>query len=273
MTSTRLRTDVERLALPEGRTPGTRGHANAKSYLVSRLTELGLDPYGEAFELSYAEHPSLSNLIGVAPGTNRAADPVVIGAHHDTVIGTPGADDNAAAMAIALEVAARLKEKPAERDVLIGLFDGEEPPYFHGAEMGSTHFYKHQRRGPVHAAVVLDLVGHAVPVPGLEDLMFITGMESDPGLERVVTGLEQMGDLKIVTTLNEYVGDMSDHHIFTSFFPAAAGSTTTNPPTLPTSSTTTRWLASPTPSRCWYAGLPTARLRVPGRVTTPRPRT
>ena len=80
--------------------------------------------------------------------------------------------------------------------------------------MGSTYWHGHQRRGPVHAAVVLDLVGHAVPVPGLEDLLAVTGMESDPGLEAVVRALPADHGLQLVTTLNRYVGDMSDHHVF-----------------------------------------------------------
>lgn len=178
------------------------------------MSELGLTPYGAAFELPYSDSENLSNLIGVAPGTDRSAEPVVIGAHHDTVSGTPGADDNAAAVAIALEVAARLVARPVARDVVIGLFDGEEPPYFHGSDMGSTHFYDHQRKGGVHAAVVLDLVGHAVPVPGLEDLVVITGMESDPALEGIVRGLGSPPGLTVVTALNRYVGDVSDHHVF-----------------------------------------------------------
>lgn len=178
------------------------------------MSELGLTPYGAAFALPYSDSENLSNLIGVAPGTDRSAEPVVIGAHHDTVSGTPGADDNAAAVAIALEVAARLVARPAARDVVIGLFDGEEPPYFHGSDMGSTHFYDHQRKGGVHAAVVLDLVGHAVPVTGLEDLVVITGMESDPALEKIVRGLGSPPGLTVVTALNRYVGDVSDHHVF-----------------------------------------------------------
>ena len=44
--------------------------------------------------------------------------------------------------------------------------------------MGSIRFYEDQRREEIHCAILLDLVGHDVPVPGLEDLLFITGMES-----------------------------------------------------------------------------------------------
>ncbi|MFN2323017.1 MAG: M28 family peptidase [Trueperaceae bacterium] len=211
----RLRRDVERLALPSGRAVGTPGHAHAQAHLVNRLGELDLEPYGDAFALPYAAGGDrFANLVGVAPSADRDAAPVLIAAHHDTVPGTPGADDNAAAVAIALEVGARLRARPAARDVLIALFDAEEPPYFHTSRMGSTHWHARQCRGPVHAAVVLDLVGHAVPVPGLEDLLAVTGMESDPELEDVVRALPAGHGLQLVTALNRYVGDMSDHHVF-----------------------------------------------------------
>ncbi len=42
----------------------------------------------------------------------------------------------------------------------------------------------------------------------------MTRMESDPALERAVTELGPIDGVRVVTTLNRYVGDMSDHHTF-----------------------------------------------------------
>jgi len=156
----------------------------------------------------------LANLVAVAPGRDRAPAPLLIAAHTDTAGDLPGADDNAAAVAIALEVGARLRARPVERDVLVALFDAEEPPFFHTPLMGSTRFYREQAAGPVHAALVMDLVGHAVPLPGCGDLLFVTGMESDPDLERAILALPSRDGLRLVTALNRYVGDLSDHHVF-----------------------------------------------------------
>lgn len=212
----RLRADVVRLARPEGRRVGFRGHAEAAAYLVGRLAEIGLVPYaGEGFALPYATRDGpFANLVGVVPGRDRASQPVLIGAHYDTAGDTPGADDNAAAVAIALEAARRLAASPAERDVVIALFDAEEPPYFHSHLMGSTRFVADQAVGPFHAALIMDLVGHDVPVPGLEELVFVTGMETDPALEGVLLGQPARPGLRFATVLNRYVGDMSDHHAF-----------------------------------------------------------
>lgn len=216
----RLRNEVEALALPAGRRVATPGHAAAQAHLASRLHAVGLEPYGDEIALRYeADGLAFANLIAVAPGVRRDLAPILIAAHYDTAGDWPGADDNAAAVAIALEVARRLVAAPAARDIVIALFDAEEPPFFHTPAMGSTRFYERQATGPVHAALVMDLVGHALPAPGLEDLVFVTGMESDPALERaiiehVLPELPEGDGARIVTALNRYVGDMSDHHVF-----------------------------------------------------------
>jgi hypothetical protein len=211
-----LEQDVRALATSAGRMVGTPGHDAAQSYLHERLAGIGLEPYeGDSFALTYTgDGVEFTNLVGVARGRDRHLDSILIGAHYDTAGPYPGADDNAAAVAIALAVAERLAADPAERDVVIALFDAEEPPWFHSTWMGSTWFREHQQRGRMHAVLIMDLVGHAVPIPGAEDVLFITGMESDPGLGRTILARPDLDDLRVVTALNRYVGDMSDHHAY-----------------------------------------------------------
>lgn len=125
-------------------------------------------------------------------------------------------------MAALLSAARRWLARPPARTVLVALFDAEEPPFFLTDLMGSTWFYTRQRREEVHAAIVLDLVGHDVPVPGLGELLFLTGIESHPGLEAAVTAAGEWPGLRLVPTLNWYVlgpslgeeGDLSDYHVF-----------------------------------------------------------
>jgi hypothetical protein len=80
--------------------------------------------------------------------------------------------------------------------------------------MGSIRFYEDQCPRPVHCPVVMDLCGHDVPVQGLEDLLFVTGMESDPELEGVLREAEPGEGLRVLPTLNRYIGDVSDHHVY-----------------------------------------------------------
>jgi hypothetical protein len=162
--------------------------------------------------------------VAVAPGQDRKLAPILIGAHYDSVIESFCADDNAAAVAIALSAAESLARSELTRDVVIALFDAEEPPYFHGPEMGSTRFCSEQSRPEgFHAALIMDLVGHDVdlPLPGLgalrgslANLLFLTGAESHASLPQVVRTCLPGPELSLIATLNRNVGDMSDHHIF-----------------------------------------------------------
>ena len=70
--------------------------------------------------------------------------------------------------------------------MIFAFFDAEEPPHFLSPAMGSIRFFEDQRLGDIHCAVIMDLVGHDVPVPGLEDVLFITGMETDSVLGDVI---------------------------------------------------------------------------------------
>ncbi len=208
-----LRTDVEELALPGGRPVGSAGHARARAQLLTRMIELGLEPYREGrLDLEYeVDGQEFCNLVGVIPGSDRQASAMLIGAHYDTCGAQPGADDNAAAVAIALRSVPFLRERSLKRDVIIAIYDSEEPPWFMTDQMGSRHFYNHQRRGELHFSLVMDLVGHDLPMPGFEDMLFVTGMESDPCLERVFKSLRP-GGIRVVPTLTSYIGDLSDYH-------------------------------------------------------------
>lgn len=185
------------------------------SYLLQRMDEVGLIGYGGSFTLPYqvgATH--FTNLVGYLPGSDASLPPVLLGAHYDTCGALPGADDNAAAVAILLAVAEHLRQQGLERTILFAFFDAEEPPFFHTPAMGSTYLYHHQRTEEIHSALILDLVGHDVPVPGLEDLLFHTGMESDPTFPAILERCSPKQGIRTVASLNRYVGDMSDHHVF-----------------------------------------------------------
>ena len=208
--------DVENLASDSGRMVGTPGHEAARVYITERLIQIGIKGYDEgSYELPYQrDGGSFVNVVGHMPGRNRELAPVLLGAHYDTFGPYPGADDNAAAIAVLFSVAEQLIGIDLEREIILAFFDGEEPPNFIGPAMGSIRFYEDYLKDNVHCAIIMDLIGHDVPVPGLADLLFVTGMESDPGLEQLVRRSEPRAGLSLVPTLNSYVGDMSDHHVF-----------------------------------------------------------
>ena len=224
----RLRLDIERLTSYPDRVVGSAGHMAARDWARRRFDELRLVPYaGPDFEMSYLGDGRLSfaNVVGVAPAASSAAteaagdrraartEPVVLGAHYDTVPGTPGADDNAASLAIVVEVARRLVRSPAARPVVIAAFDAEEPPYFHSRAMGSTRFVADHGGDGAHLAIILDLVAHRLPLPGLERLVALMGAESHPALADVVRSASA-SHVPLITLPNLHMPDMSDHHAF-----------------------------------------------------------
>lgn len=228
-----LENDVYELCQPCGRRVGTEGHQLAERWIEQRLSEIGCLSYrGDRFSLPYEMNGvKFTNFAGVIAGQDRTLPPILIGAHYDSVIDAPCADDNGAAVAISLAVANQICEQGGlERDLVVAIFDAEEPPYFQTQFMGSNRFYEDQidERG-IHFAIVSDLVGHDVTFPSdltrgipaanlltapLAPLTFMTGAESHPDLPDLLSGIKTPKGMKMIATLNKYVGDMSDHGIF-----------------------------------------------------------
>jgi Zn-dependent M28 family amino/carboxypeptidase len=107
----------------------------------------------------------VSNLIVETPGTDRGT--VVIGAHYDTVPGTPGADDNASAVAGILELARLHKSRQNNKRLIFVAFANEEPPCFGSYNMGSMVYAKHLRDEKVSVDVMisLEMIGYFSPEP------------------------------------------------------------------------------------------------------------
>lgn len=233
-----LRKDTETLAMPKGRRVGQPGHDVAREYLLQRLDEIGLVPFHRcSFELPYAgklyhtkEDHVFINLVGVVPGTNRDLPPLLLGAHYDSVIDAPCADDNATSVAMNLAIAEMAMTWELDRDLIIALYDAEEPPYFLSQSMGSTRFHDDHCQGMTFAGVIVtDLIGHDLCISDLVDvpammkpllpntgkILFMTGAESDGVFPEIVEDVAaNHSGIKIFPTLNSYVGNMSDHHAF-----------------------------------------------------------
>jgi hypothetical protein len=226
-----LKNDVYELCQPGGRMVDTVGHARAEAWVQRRLGEIGCIPYrGDTFALPYqVDGIDFTNFAGVIPGADRTLAPVLIGAHYDSVIPHPCADDNGAAVAITLAVGqAVARSGGLERDLIIAIFDAEEPPFFLTESMGSRRFYEDQTDGrDIHFALISDLVGHDVTMPSdflggvaamiaspLKPLTFMTGAESHPSLPGLLDTVKVPSGMKMIATLNQYVGDMSDHAVF-----------------------------------------------------------
>jgi Zn-dependent M28 family amino/carboxypeptidase len=129
-------------------------------YIEAQWNAMG---YAVQFERYDALGDEATNLIVEVAGSRRADEIFLLGAHYDTVFSTPGADDNASAVAVLLEVSRLLKAQlPGKRTVRFVAFACEEPPYFNLDSMGSQHHARLSRlRGDKIAGMLcLEMVGY-----------------------------------------------------------------------------------------------------------------
>ncbi len=97
---------------------------------------------------------------------------MIIGAHHDTVPETPGADDNASAVAVLIESAKLTFAQPTARTIRFVAFANEEPPHFMTDTMGSDVHARgcHARGEKVAGMLCLEMVGYYSDEPGSQRL-------------------------------------------------------------------------------------------------------
>jgi carboxypeptidase Q len=90
----------------------------------------------------YDQDLNAFNIVGEIPGTDKASEVVMIGAHFDSWHAGTGATDNAAGCAVMLEAMRILKASglPTRRTVRIGLWTGEEQGLFGSAAYVREHF-------------------------------------------------------------------------------------------------------------------------------------
>lgn len=110
------------------------GLRSAQHYIAGQLAGMGYDVQTQWFEFAGI---AMCNLIVEKRGSVYPDEVLVIGAHYDTVIGTPGADDNATGVAALLEVARWLTRISTARTIRLVAFANEEHPGGPWDSMGS----------------------------------------------------------------------------------------------------------------------------------------
>lgn len=98
------------------------GHFSAQQYIQQELAPLGTVT-GFNFRYQSRTH---TNWVLNLPGQHPRRPPILIGAHYDTVPGSPGADDNATGIAVLLELARQFATHPPQCPVQLVTFDLEE---------------------------------------------------------------------------------------------------------------------------------------------------
>lgn len=143
----------------------------AALYVESELESAGLHVLRQEYE---AVGVSTANLVARTPNWTGDAPITVLGAHYDTVRGTPGADDNASAVAVLIETARKINADAPERsrNLLFVAFSTEEPPCFGSDLMGSRVFTDRIKDSDmeIRGALVLEMVGFFSDAPGSQNV-------------------------------------------------------------------------------------------------------
>lgn len=162
-----LRRDVEHLAGEIGERNLTRyeGLRAAAAFLEASLASAGYAVGRQTYDV---DGKACHNLEVERAGRDRPQDIVIIGAHYDSVEGSPGANDNASGVAGVLALARAFAGARPSRTLRFVAFVNEEPPIFQTEAMGSVRYARRCReRGErVTAMLSLETVGYYSDAPG-----------------------------------------------------------------------------------------------------------
>ncbi len=172
-----LKRDVEKLA-------GEMGERNlhrypallaAAEFIEQSFQAAGLLSRRQTYEVNgKACHNIEVEIAGESP------EIVLAGAHYDSVLGAPGANDNGTGVAAVLALARRFATTRPHYTLRFVAFVNEEPPYFQSDNMGSLVYAKacQARHDRIRAMISLETIGYfsdqagsqVYPVPALDKI-------------------------------------------------------------------------------------------------------
>jgi hypothetical protein len=171
----------------------------AVDFIENAFSRAGLRTRRDTYEMQrQACHNIEAEIAGARP------EILLIGAHYDSVFGSPGANDNGTGVAATLALAQRFAGRKPEHTLRFVAFVNEEPPYFLSDEMGSFIYAgRCKARGDkISGMISLETIGYfsdaphsqTYPSPGLgifypkvgNFIGFVSNVQSRALLRRVV---------------------------------------------------------------------------------------
>ncbi len=220
---------------------GSRGYLQIDAiertvdYISSELSSYGYDVSFQTYRFQGNTYKNISTEIR---GKKTPEKILIIGAHYDTVTGTPGADDNASAIAGLLELARLLRNRSFDKSVRFVAFTLEEPPLFRSKFMGS-HVYAqslNEKREDIEGMICLEMIGYFTDKPESQFfpltffkwmysttgnfILFVSNLQSKGFLNRVRHAFQKGTDLPVESISSPSIVpgiDFSDHRSFWKF--------------------------------------------------------
>lgn len=219
---------------------GSRGYLEdglrkAADFIISEWERVGYHTLSQFYKADGKTYRNISTEIKGRLSPERI---LVIGAHYDTVTGSPGADDNASGVAAMLELSRLLKGSHLDYTVQFVAFSLEEPPFFYTNKMGSYQYAKalYDSGKDLIGMICLESIGYFTDIKESQNfplpffrlrypttgnfIAFISNLRSKPFLNRFKSAFKKGTDMpfEYISTFSIIPGiDFSDHRSFWRF--------------------------------------------------------
>ena len=143
----------------------------ASEYIQTVLSNSGYQVQRQSYDVS---DQTCDNIEVEVRGTDMPDEILVIGAHYDSVKGSPGANDNGSGVAAMLALARAFANTHPRRTVRFLAFANEEPPFFQSRHMGSRVYAKRsrERNENIILMISLETIGYYVDEPDSQSYPF-----------------------------------------------------------------------------------------------------
>jgi len=203
------------LALCKGR---PRNYRNVKrltqagDYIATAFGELGYTVTRQSYTVKGKNY---FNVIAELPG-QEVKPFIVVGGHYDVCGNTPGADDNASAIAVMLALARTWKPLADEASVRLQFvaYTLEEPPFFMTDDMGSRVHAKSlvESGATPECVIVLDMLGYYNYDENTQNYPggFLKMLYPYPSVGNFLLAVTRSGDKKNAKLFNDFARDNSN---------------------------------------------------------------
>ena len=208
-TTERIIDDVATLVGFGPRVEGSHAERAAADWIAARLIEISGSVESMAVELPNGLR---SRNLWVTIGDRSNGPWTLLGAHYDSITGSPGADDNASGTAILLELAGRLEQQPPPTGAVTIVFFGAEE-VFPGLSRDDHHFgSRHWVAVRTDRGLPLPDMMVSVDMVGVGDELYAVAYAgTDVGAVDAIAAAASILDVAVGRLER---GDISDHEPF-----------------------------------------------------------
>lgn len=203
----------------------------AAAYIEDEWDSLGYAVERHEYKVSEVR---CANLVATRHGSTRQSEMLLLGAHYNSVIGSPGANDNASGVAALLVISRMFQAIEPALTVRFVAFVNEEPPFFWTRQQGSMVYAQAARRrgDDIQLMASLETIGYYSSEPGSQSypplfrffypdrgsfIGIVSDFRSRIAMRRLATAFRAQSDFPLQTAATfRFIPGVawSDHHSF-----------------------------------------------------------